>query len=75
MIPASRTKESWFSVWAAAIAVNTMCIQYGFTGKADNLGKPFPGFFSTTTFFLRSVSTITIRVGFSCHETGTDGRF
>ena len=33
------TKARWSDIWKAGIAVNTMCIQHGFTGKAVWLGK------------------------------------
>ena len=29
----------WVDIWAAGVAVNTMCIQHGFTGKGVWLGK------------------------------------
>ena len=33
------TAAKWFDIWAAGVAVNTMCIQHGFTGIAVGLGK------------------------------------
>ena len=33
------TLARWLDIWEAAVAVNTMCIQHGFTGKAVWLGK------------------------------------
>ena len=32
------TEAKWFDVWAAGVAVNTMCVQHGFTGTAVGLG-------------------------------------
>ena len=33
------TRASWFDIWAAGVAVNTMCVQHGFTGTSLWLGK------------------------------------
>ena len=33
------TKARWRDIWRAGIAVNTMCIKHGFTGKGVGLGK------------------------------------
>lgn len=33
------TLASWFDIWAAGVAVNTMCIKHGFTGTALWLGR------------------------------------
>ncbi len=33
------TKANWFAIWAAGVAVNTMCIQHGFSGTAIHLGE------------------------------------
>ncbi|KAL9047481.1 MAG: hypothetical protein Q9206_006746 [Seirophora lacunosa] len=32
------TLETWFKIWAAGVAVNTMCVQHGMMGKAVSLG-------------------------------------
>lgn len=32
------TEATWFDIWAAGVAVNTMCIQHEFTGNAIMLG-------------------------------------
>lgn len=31
---------SWYDIWAAAVAVNGMCVRMGMTGKATGLGEP-----------------------------------
>ena len=33
------TSANWLSIWEAGVAVNTMCIQFGFSGKAIYLGR------------------------------------
>ena len=30
---------SWYDIWAAAVAINGMCIRSGKTGKATDLGE------------------------------------
>lgn len=30
---------SWYDIWAAAVAVNGMCVRNGKTGKATRLGE------------------------------------
>ena len=35
------TTEYWFNIWAAGIEISTMCLQYGFTGRVDDLGEFF----------------------------------
>lgn len=32
------TIASWFDIWAAGVAVNTMCVQHGFSGTGVWLG-------------------------------------
>ncbi|KAM0802522.1 hypothetical protein BDR22DRAFT_961414 [Usnea florida] len=32
------TRARWFDIWAGGVAVNTMCVKYGFTGTANSLG-------------------------------------
>lgn len=33
------TNARWFDIWAAGVAVNTMCVHHGFTGTGFGLGK------------------------------------
>ena len=33
------TQAKWFDIWAAGVAINTMCVQHGFTGIVKQLGK------------------------------------
>ena len=33
------TKASWWDIWTAGVAVNTLCIQNGLKGIASDLGK------------------------------------
>ena len=33
------TKASWFDIWAAGVAINTMCVQFGFKGEVRQLGE------------------------------------
>ena len=37
--PGSIISTSWFSLWAAAIAINTTCVAHGLAGSTANLGK------------------------------------
>ena len=32
-------KVSWYDIWAAAVAINGICIRSGKTGKATDLGE------------------------------------
>lgn len=31
--------DSWFDMWGAAVAVNTMCLKHGMQGRAVYLGQ------------------------------------
>ena len=33
------TKASWWDIWTAGVAVNTLCIQNGLKGTSSDLGK------------------------------------
>lgn len=33
------TKASWWDIWTAGVAVNTLCIQNGLKGTSNDLGK------------------------------------
>ena len=33
------TQAKYFNIWAGGIAMNTMCIQHGYTGIVEQLGK------------------------------------
>lgn len=33
------TKASWWDIWTAGVALNTLCIQNGLKGTSSDLGK------------------------------------
>lgn len=35
------TKASWWDIWTAGVAVNTLCIQNGLKGTSSDLGKSY----------------------------------
>ena len=36
-----QTLASWYDIWLAGVAINTMCVQNGMSGSAIILGKSF----------------------------------
>lgn len=35
------TRASWWDIWTAGVAVNTLCIQNGLKGTSSDLGKSY----------------------------------
>lgn len=35
------TRANWWDIWIAAVAVETMCVQYGMAGTVYYIGKSF----------------------------------
>ncbi len=35
------TRANWWDIWIAAVAVETMCVQYGMAGTVYYIGKTF----------------------------------
>ena len=32
------TQATWFDIWAAGVAINTVCVQHGLAGRVTDLG-------------------------------------